>query len=144
MSVFGQNPHKVVDTYSDEFERDFLSHLTMGYAVLVFCVFAFCFCVFAFVCAAFCALLRVRARTALTRARACARLHARRHRNKRVAAQLIYNEYIANKTHVHMNGTPTRPHARTHACARAWSAQRLHSPARTHAHSRSRIWLLHL
>ena len=29
---------------------------------------------------------------------------ARSHRNTRVAAQLVYNEYIANKTHIHMNG----------------------------------------
>ena len=28
----------------------------------------------------------------------------RSHRNTRVAAQLVYNEYIANKTHIHMNG----------------------------------------
>ena len=28
----------------------------------------------------------------------------RSHRNTRVPAQLVYNEYIANKTHIHMNG----------------------------------------
>ena len=39
-----------------------------------------------------------RVRASLTPAR------ARSHRNTRVAAQLVYNEYIANKTHIHMNG----------------------------------------
>jgi hypothetical protein len=29
MAIFGQNPHKVIDTYSQQFERDFLEHLAM-------------------------------------------------------------------------------------------------------------------
>ena len=29
MSVYGQNPHKVVDEYSAQFERDFLELLSM-------------------------------------------------------------------------------------------------------------------
>ena len=29
MAIFGQNPHKVVDNYSQQFERDFLEHLAM-------------------------------------------------------------------------------------------------------------------
>jgi len=40
------------------------------------------------------------------RPRRAADASARSHRNTRVAAQLVYNEYIANKTHIHMNGAP--------------------------------------
>jgi hypothetical protein len=77
MAIFGQNPHKVVDSYSQQLERDFLEHIAMRHALFA---------------------LRRRVRAFLTPAR------ARSHRNTRVAAQLVYNEYIANKTHIHMNG----------------------------------------
>ncbi len=30
MEVFGQNPGKVVHSYSEQFERDFLDHLRMA------------------------------------------------------------------------------------------------------------------
>merc|ERR1711907_368881 len=57
MLVFGQNPKKFVDGFSDEFERDFLEHFR------------------------------------------------RSHRNTRIHANLLYNEFIADKNHIHMNAT---------------------------------------
>ncbi|PIA39429.1 hypothetical protein AQUCO_02600109v1 [Aquilegia coerulea] len=57
MEVFGQNPHRIVDGYSEEFEESFLEHMK------------------------------------------------RSHRFSRVAATVIYNEYIADRHHVHMNST---------------------------------------
>ncbi|KAF9605294.1 hypothetical protein IFM89_015910 [Coptis chinensis] len=57
MEVFGQNPHRIVDGYTEEFEESFLDHMK------------------------------------------------RSHRFSRVAATVIYNEYIANRHHVHMNST---------------------------------------
>jgi hypothetical protein len=32
MAIFGQNPHKVIDTYSQQLEREFLEHLAMRHA----------------------------------------------------------------------------------------------------------------
>lgn len=57
MEVFGQNPHRIVDGYSEEFETEFLEHMK------------------------------------------------RSHRFSRVAATVVYNEYIADRHHVHMNST---------------------------------------
>ncbi|KAG6556583.1 hypothetical protein Mapa_001524 [Marchantia paleacea] len=57
MEVFGQNPDRIVDGYSEEFEDQFLEHIK------------------------------------------------RSHRFSRVAATVVYNEYIANRHHVHMNST---------------------------------------
>ncbi|KAF8036712.1 hypothetical protein BT93_C2429 [Corymbia citriodora subsp. variegata] len=57
MQVFGQNPHRIVDGYSEEFEDSFLEHMK------------------------------------------------RSHRFSRVAATVVYNEYIHDRHHVHMNST---------------------------------------
>ncbi|KAL5706161.1 DNA/RNA-binding protein kin17 [Ranunculus cassubicifolius] len=57
MEVFGQNPNRFVNTYSQEFEETFLEHMK------------------------------------------------RSHRFSRVAATVLYNEYIADRHHVHMNST---------------------------------------
>ncbi|XP_024981109.1 KIN17-like protein [Cynara cardunculus var. scolymus] len=57
MEVFGQNPHRIVDGYSEEFESMFLEHMK------------------------------------------------RSHRFSRIAATVVYNEYIADRHHVHMNST---------------------------------------
>ncbi|KAK2971303.1 hypothetical protein RJ640_001329 [Escallonia rubra] len=57
MEVFGQNPHRIVDGYSEEFESSFLDHMK------------------------------------------------RSHRFSRIAATVVYNEYIADRHHVHMNST---------------------------------------
>lgn len=57
MYVFGQNPDRFVDGYSQEFENSFLEHVK------------------------------------------------RTHRFSRVAATVVYNEYIADRHHIHMNST---------------------------------------
>ena len=57
MQVFGMNPHRFVDGFSEEFQHTFMEHLK------------------------------------------------RAHRFSRVAATVVYNEYIADKHHVHMNST---------------------------------------
>lgn len=57
MQVFGQNPNRIVDGYSEEFESSFLDHMK------------------------------------------------RSHRFSRIAATVVYNEYIADRHHVHMNST---------------------------------------
>ncbi|KAL6980525.1 DNA/RNA-binding protein kin17 [Sarracenia purpurea var. burkii] len=57
MEVFGQNPNRIVDGYSEEFENSFLEHMK------------------------------------------------RSHRFSRVAATVVYNEYIADRHHIHMNST---------------------------------------
>ncbi|KAK1412817.1 hypothetical protein QVD17_34340 [Tagetes erecta] len=57
MEVFGQNPHRIVDGYSEEFESLFLEHMK------------------------------------------------RSHRFSRIAATVVYNEYISDRNHVHMNST---------------------------------------
>ncbi|CAA6661751.1 unnamed protein product [Spirodela intermedia] len=57
MQVFGQNPTRIVDGYSEEFETSFIDHVR------------------------------------------------RAHRFSRVAATVVYNEYIADRHHVHMNST---------------------------------------
>ncbi|KAJ8642346.1 hypothetical protein MRB53_019040 [Persea americana] len=57
MQVFGQNPNRIIDGYSEEFETAFLEHMK------------------------------------------------RSHRFSRVAATVVYNEYIADRHHVHMNST---------------------------------------
>ncbi|KAG9441582.1 hypothetical protein H6P81_017436 [Aristolochia fimbriata] len=57
MQVFGQNPNRVIDGYSEEFESTFLEHMK------------------------------------------------RSHRFSRVAATVVYNEYIADRHHIHMNST---------------------------------------
>lgn len=57
MQIFGQNPHRIVDGYSEEFEDSFLEHMR------------------------------------------------RSHRFSRVAATVVYNEYIHDRNHVHMNST---------------------------------------
>lgn len=57
MQVFGQNPNRIIDGYSEEFESMFLEHMK------------------------------------------------RSHRSSRVAATVLYNEYIADRHHVHMNST---------------------------------------
>jgi len=75
MSIFGQNANKVVGDYSAEFESRFLEHCARSCVPLVL---PFCLC-------------------------APDSLRGR-HRNTRVPAQLVYNEYIADKEHIHMNG----------------------------------------
>ncbi|KAG1664589.1 hypothetical protein FOA52_012532 [Chlamydomonas sp. UWO 241] len=57
MEVFGMNPHRVIEGFSEEFEGEFLEHLK------------------------------------------------RAHPFSRVAAKNVYNEYIGDKNHVHMNST---------------------------------------
>ncbi|KAF5797135.1 putative KIN17-like protein [Helianthus annuus] len=57
MEVFGQNPHRIMDGYSEEFESTFLDHMK------------------------------------------------RSHRFSRIAATVVYNEYINDRHHVHMNST---------------------------------------
>ncbi|KAI5671942.1 hypothetical protein M9H77_12306 [Catharanthus roseus] len=57
MQIFGQNPNRIVDGYSEEFESSFLEHMK------------------------------------------------RSHRFSRVAATVVYNEYIADRHHIHMNST---------------------------------------
>ncbi|CAL1374509.1 unnamed protein product [Linum trigynum] len=57
MQIFGQNPHRVVEGYSEEFENGFLD------------------------------------------------LMRRSHRFSRIAATVVYNEYIHDRHHVHMNST---------------------------------------
>lgn len=57
MQIFGQNPHRIVEGYSEEFETTFLEHMK------------------------------------------------RSHRFSRVAATVVYNEYINDRHHVHMNST---------------------------------------
>ncbi|XP_034711915.1 KIN17-like protein [Vitis riparia] len=57
MQVFGQNPNRIIDGYSEEFESEFLEHMK------------------------------------------------RSHRFSRVAATVVYNEYIADRHHIHMNST---------------------------------------
>ncbi|PWA53378.1 DNA/RNA-binding protein Kin17, conserved region [Artemisia annua] len=57
MEVFGQNPTRIVDGYSEEFENMFLDHMK------------------------------------------------RSHRFSRIAATVVYNEYINDRHHVHMNST---------------------------------------
>lgn len=57
MEVFGQNPNRIVDGYSEEFETEFLEHMK------------------------------------------------RSHRFSRVAATVVYNEYINDRHHIHMNST---------------------------------------
>lgn len=57
MQIFGQNPHRIVEGYSEEFEDSFLEHMR------------------------------------------------RSHRFSRVAATVVYNEYIHDRSHVHMNST---------------------------------------
>eukprot|EP00249_Psilotum_nudum_P015614 c25428_g1_i1 orf=202-1413(+) len=57
MQVFGQNPDRFLDGYSEEFETTFLEHVK------------------------------------------------RSHRFSRVAATVVYNEYITDRHHIHMNST---------------------------------------
>lgn len=57
MQVFGQNPTRIIDGYSEEFEKTFLEHMK------------------------------------------------RSHRFSRIAATVVYNEYINDRHHVHMNST---------------------------------------
>ncbi|XP_021910543.1 KIN17-like protein [Carica papaya] len=57
MQVFGQNPTRIIDGYSEEFEGAFLDHMRCS------------------------------------------------HRFSRVAATVVYNEYINDRHHVHMNST---------------------------------------
>ncbi|KAF5960166.1 hypothetical protein HYC85_001375 [Camellia sinensis] len=57
MEVFGQNPHRIVDGYSEEFEREFLDQIKCSH----------CF--------------------------------------SRIATTVVYNEYIADRHHIHMNST---------------------------------------
>ncbi|KAF6160676.1 hypothetical protein GIB67_019616 [Kingdonia uniflora] len=57
MEVFGQNPTRVVEGFTEEFEETFLEHMK------------------------------------------------RSHRFSRIAATVVYNEYIADRHHVHMNST---------------------------------------
>ncbi|XP_062007531.1 KIN17-like protein isoform X2 [Rosa rugosa] len=57
MLIFGENPNRVVEGYSEEFETSFLEHMK------------------------------------------------RSHRFSRIAATVIYNEYINDRHHVHMNST---------------------------------------
>ncbi|KDD72221.1 Kin17 curved DNA-binding protein, partial [Helicosporidium sp. ATCC 50920] len=57
MEVFGQNPERVIEGYSEEFERAFVEHLS------------------------------------------------RAHPHARVAANVVYNEFISDRHHVHMNST---------------------------------------
>ncbi|KAL5995045.1 DNA/RNA-binding protein kin17 [Asimina triloba] len=57
MQIFGQNPNRIVDGYSEEFETSFLEHMK------------------------------------------------RSHRFSRIAATVVYNEYISDRHHIHMNST---------------------------------------
>ncbi|KAF5735148.1 DNA/RNA-binding protein KIN17 [Tripterygium wilfordii] len=57
MQIFGQNPNRIVDGYSEEFEQSFLDLMRCS------------------------------------------------HRFSRVAATVVYNEYIHDRNHVHMNST---------------------------------------
>lgn len=57
MEIFGQNPDRIVEGYSEEFETTFLDHMK------------------------------------------------RSHRFSRIAATVVYNEYINDRHHVHMNST---------------------------------------
>lgn len=57
MEVFGQNPHRVIQGFSEEFETTFMEHLK------------------------------------------------RCHPFSRVAANVVYNEYIQDRNHIHMNAT---------------------------------------
>lgn len=57
MQVFGQNPNRIIDGYSEEFESTFLEHMK------------------------------------------------RSHRFSRIAATVVYNEYINDRHHIHMNAT---------------------------------------
>lgn len=57
MQIFGQNPNRIIDGYSEEFERMFLEHMK------------------------------------------------RSHRFSRIAATVVYNEYISDRHHIHMNST---------------------------------------
>ncbi|EFN55929.1 hypothetical protein CHLNCDRAFT_22710 [Chlorella variabilis] len=57
MEIFGQNPHRIVEGYSEEFEKTFLDHLKQA------------------------------------------------HPFSRIAANVVYNEYINDRYHVHMNST---------------------------------------
>ena len=57
MRVFAENPHRVLDEFSREFEKGFLTILS------------------------------------------------HRHGTKRVKANVVYQEYIADKQHTHMNAT---------------------------------------
>ncbi|KAF5467293.1 hypothetical protein F2P56_017130 [Juglans regia] len=57
MQIFGQNPNRIVEGYSEEFECSFLDHMK------------------------------------------------RSHRFSRIAATVVYNEYINDRHHVHMNST---------------------------------------
>ncbi|KAL3579061.1 hypothetical protein D5086_020565 [Populus alba] len=57
MQVFGQNPNRIIDGYSEEFENEFLDMMK------------------------------------------------RSHRFSRVAATVVYNEYIHDRHHIHMNST---------------------------------------
>ncbi|PRQ59152.1 putative DNA/RNA-binding protein Kin17 [Rosa chinensis] len=57
MLIFGENPNRVVEGYSEEFETSFLEHMK------------------------------------------------RSHRFSRIAATVVYNEYINDRHHVHMNST---------------------------------------
>lgn len=57
MQIFGQNPNRIVEGYSEEFESSFLDHMK------------------------------------------------RSHRFSRVAATVVYNEYINDRHHIHMNST---------------------------------------
>lgn len=57
MSIFGDNPDRFVDGYTNEFERSFLEHMK------------------------------------------------RSHRFSRIAATVVYNEYINDRHHIHMNST---------------------------------------
>ncbi len=57
MALFAENPHKLMDEFSDDFEKTFLDLLS------------------------------------------------RRFGTRRVAANIVYNEYIADKEHLHMNST---------------------------------------
>ncbi|XP_050387556.1 KIN17-like protein [Argentina anserina] len=57
MLIFGENPHRVVEGYTEEFESSFLEHMK------------------------------------------------RSHRFSRIAATVVYNEYINDRHHVHMNST---------------------------------------
>lgn len=81
MSVFGQNPNRVINDYSKEFERRFLEHVALR-------------------CGKALPLLS----TSHTLTLHLSRCRARSHRNTRVPVQLVYNEYITDKQHVHMNG----------------------------------------
>ncbi|XP_074308257.1 KIN17-like protein [Silene latifolia] len=57
MEIFGQNPDRIVEGYSEEFEELFMEHMKMS------------------------------------------------HRFSRIAATVVYNEFISDRHHVHMNST---------------------------------------